>query len=436
MNKIEELIEKFCPEGVEYKTLEELGEFYSGLSGKSKSDFTNGNAKFATYMNIYSNPSFDVNIEDRVKVSADENQNKIEYGDILFTGSSETPDECGMSSVVTNKINEPIYLNSFCFGFRFNEPNKYVPDYMKHIFRCNNLRNQIAKTASGVTRFNVSKERFKKVSIPVPPLPIQEAIVKILDNFSSLTAELQAELQARKSQYEFYRNKLLAFDREDADTSSLQSDVSSSSLQNGNNPNTQNTQGNCRVTTTIRKPRKVKWMRLGDACFLKSGKGIPASEINDTKDNINRFECYGANGLRGYVNHYSNDGFFPIIGRQGALCGNVCFASGKFYATEHAVLVSNKENFNSRFLFHLLTKMDLNQYKSQGAQPGLSVEKLNELSIPIPSIEEQGRIANILDHFDALINDISTGLPAEIAARQQQYEYYRDKLLTFKRKEA
>src|SRR5574344_2441150 len=430
MNKVEELIEKFCPEGVEYKTLGEVCEFQNGFAFKS-SLFKQQGFAIIRITNIHDNivDFNDLKYFDSDDYDTDLTPFQINKNDILVAMSGATTGKFGLSA-----YEGKAFLNQRVGKFKPNL-NILLNKYLFHFLLTKS--NEVYLMAGGGAQPNLSSnELMSKISIPIPPLPIQEAIVKILDNFSSLTAELQAELQARKSQYEFYRNQLLTFDREDADPSGFQSDGSASSLKESKHLNTTNTQGNPRVTTTIRKPRKVKWMRLGDACFLKSGKGIPASEINDTKDNINRFECYGANGLRGYVNHYSNDGFFPIIGRQGALCGNVCFASGKFYATEHAVLVSNKENFNSRFLFHLLTKMDLNQYKSQGAQPGLSVEKLNELSIPIPSIEEQERIAKILDRFDTLINDISTGLPAEITARQQQYEYYRDKLLTFKRKEA
>ena len=118
MSKISDLIAKLCPNGVEYKSLGELGEFYTGLSGKGKDDFKDGNAKFITYMNVYSNPGLKVDVEDRVKIAAGERQNTIEKGDVLFTGSSETPDECGMSSVLLDDPKEPLYLNSFCFGFR------------------------------------------------------------------------------------------------------------------------------------------------------------------------------------------------------------------------------------------------------------------------------------------------------------------------------
>ena len=166
---------------------------------------------------------------------------------------------------------------------------------------------------------------------------------------------------------------------------------------------------------------------------MKAGKSIAASEISENADNDNKYVCYGANGARGYVKMKSHNGNYPIIGRQGALCGNVSFASGEFYATEHAVVVEPGKEYDARFLYHLLISANLNQYKTAGAQPGLSVARLEQVELPVPSIEEQRRIVSILDRFDTLCNDITTGLPAEIAARQKQYEYYRDKLLTFRK---
>lgn len=211
MNKIDKLIKELCPNGVEWKELGEIGTLYGGLSGKSKKDFENGNAKFVTYMNVFSNISINTDIDSFVKIGENENQNTIELGDVIFTGSSETPDECGMSSVLTEEVEEPLYLNSFCFGFRLNDKNLLLPDFSKYLFREEKIRKQIIKTANGVTRFNISKKRFEKILIPLPPLPIQEEIVRILDKFTALEAELQAELEARRKQYEYYREKLLTF---------------------------------------------------------------------------------------------------------------------------------------------------------------------------------------------------------------------------------
>ena len=99
MSRLNELIQQYCPDGVEYKKLGELGVFYGGLSGKTKEDFKDGNAKFISYKNVFYNLSLNIDTDERVKIEEGEKQNTIQYGDILFTGSSETPDECGMSSV-------------------------------------------------------------------------------------------------------------------------------------------------------------------------------------------------------------------------------------------------------------------------------------------------------------------------------------------------
>lgn len=207
MSKLQELINKLCPNGVEFKPLREIGDFFGGLTGKSKEDFIDGNARFISYMNVYSNPALKLDLPDFVKINDGEKQNVVQYGDILFTGSSETPNECGMSSVVTTKPSEPLYLNSFCFGFRLIDINTFNLDFLKHLLRSYEVRSQIAKTANGVTRFNISKKLFANIMIPVPPIEVQEEIVRILDSFS----DYAAELQARKQQYEYYRNLLLTF---------------------------------------------------------------------------------------------------------------------------------------------------------------------------------------------------------------------------------
>ena len=187
MSKIEELIEKLCPNGVEYKTLDELGNFLSGLTGKAKNDFKAGNANFITYMNVYKNPNINLYDREKVKIYPNEKQNKLEYCDVIFTGSSETQDECAISSVVTQKPQGDYYLNSFCFIWRVEDKRIFEPNFLKHLFRSESLRKQLIKTASGVTRFNVSKIKMAKIEVPIPPLEVQQEIVRILDNFTELT---------------------------------------------------------------------------------------------------------------------------------------------------------------------------------------------------------------------------------------------------------
>ena len=169
---------------VEWKEISSLGEYFGGLTGKTKKDFENGNAKFITYMNVFLNPSLDVNTVGMVHINERERQNKVQKGDVLFSGSSETPDEAGMSCVVTDDLEGDYYMNSFCFGLRLNNPEQFNLHYFKHILRSYNIRKAISKTANGVTRFNISKASFGKVQIPIPSLSEQNRIVGILDTFT------------------------------------------------------------------------------------------------------------------------------------------------------------------------------------------------------------------------------------------------------------
>ena len=172
-------------------------------------------------------------------------------------------------------------------------------------------------------------------------------------------------------------------------------------------------------------------MLMSEVFEMRAGKTIKASEISECPTDDYPYPCYGGNGRRGYVGVFNNDGDKVLIGRQGALCGNVCFVTNEFYATEHAIVVTDKYGCVSRYIYHILKQMNLNQYKTTGAQPGLSVSRLEQIRIPIPPPVEQKRIVSILDKFDVLVHDLSQGLPAEVAAVQEQYEYYRNKLLSF-----
>ncbi|EMG99546.1 restriction endonuclease subunit S, partial [Helicobacter pylori] len=177
MNKIELLLQTLAPKGVGFRKLGDIGEFYSGLVGKSKKSFSQGNKFYVPYINVFNNPQLDLNALESVQIGDKEKQNTIQLGDVLFTGSSENLEDCAMSCVVTQKIEEDIYLNSFCFGFRFFDKNLFNPSFLKHFLRDYNFRKNISKVANGVTRFNVSKQLLLKITIPIPPLEIQQEIV-------------------------------------------------------------------------------------------------------------------------------------------------------------------------------------------------------------------------------------------------------------------
>jgi len=410
MSRIYDLIKHLCPDGIEFNQLGQLGFFYGGLSGKNKNDFQNGNAKFITYMNIYSNIAVNTNVKTFVRVDKKENQNKIELGDVLFTGSSETPDECGMSSVLTEEVSEPLYLNSFCFGFRLNDKKLFLPHFLKYLFRAAEIRKQIAQTASGVTRFNVSKKRFEKISIPIPPIEIQNEIVNTLDLFTKLEAELEAELEARKMQFTYYRDTLLSFEG-----------------------------------------KEVEWKTLGEIGEFTRGKRFVKTDmITEGVPCIHYGEMY---------THYkiwakeSRSFLAPALAAKlrVAKTGDVIIVAagetiediglGVAWLGEEDIVIhdacfayshSMHPNYVSHFLQTDIFHSQIKRHISSGKISAINAAGLSKAKIPVPPIEEQKRIASILDKFHVLINDISVGLPAEIEARRKQYEYYRNRLLTFK----
>ena len=388
MSKIDELIKERCPNGVKYKTLGELGKFYGGLTGKSKDDFRDGNAIFITYKNVYSNPALEIFPEDRVKISDGEKQHTLQYGDIIFTGSSETPQECGFSSVVTSKPEEKLYLNSFCFFFRLDDVSAFYPDFTKHLFRSSTLRRQIIKTASGVTRFNVSKKLMEKVKVPIIPIEIQKEIAGMLNSMSELEAELEAELTKRKQQYEHYRDHLLSFE---------------------------NIAG---------EGGQVEWLALEEIAKIKNGSGY--KEFGDGP-----YPVYGTGGIMTRVDRYAYDKPSVLIPRKGSL-DRVYFVEEPFWNVDTIFYTEiDEQKIIPKYFYYFLSNKHLEELNQAAGVPSLTQTVLNKIKVPVPSLKVQERIVYVLDNFDAVCNDLNIGLPAEIEARQKQYEYYRDRLLSF-----
>ena len=379
---------------VEWKPLGEVADIYGGLTGKSKSDFEHGNALFVSYKNIYNN--YEVNSQElsKVKVSETEQQHKIEYGDILFTGSSETAEEVAYSSAVTTHFNEAVYLNSFSFGVRFHKDIELIPEFSKHLFRGSYMRKQLAKTASGVTRFNVSKTRFKKILIPIPPLSVQRKLVEILDKFT----ELEAELDCRKRQYEYYRNKLLAFDM---------------------------------LNTPPEKLNNVTVIPLEKLCSVLRGKRLTKRELYDKGDYP---VFHGGIDPIGYYSKPNREAHSTMIINVGASAGTVGYSSREFWSSDGCFCFSHNESLNQRYLYYVLQCMEgsIKAKVRKAGIPTLDNKVIAKIKIPIPPLSEQQRIVSILDKFDTLTSSISEGLPKEIELRRKQYEYYREQLLSFR----
>lgn len=364
MSRIDDLIAQHCPRGVEYKP---LGDIVKNLDSQRR-PVTRSDRSAGQY------PYYGANgVQDFV-------DGYLFDGTFLLVGEDGSvvqPD----GAPVVNWAEGKIWVNNHAHVLASNGDGcdlRFLYFFLSTI----NVRPYV----TGGTQPKLNQGNLNKIPVPVPPIEVQREIVRILDHFT----ELEAELEARRRQYHHYRQTLLTFGSD------------------------------------------VQRVPLGKVLNLRAGKFIAASDISPVQNDGNPFPCYGGNGIRGFVERASHQGAFALIGRQGALCGNVKRIRGRFYATEHAVVVRPSDGINIDWAFHLLDFMNLNQYATKSAQPGLAVGTLDGISIPVPPLEEQERVANILDSLDALVNDLSIGLPAELAARRKQYEHYRDRLLTFK----
>lgn len=411
MTKIEDMIKDLCPNGIEWKELGEVSTFYGGLTGKKKSDFEDGNAKYVTYKNIFGNIQVEQKLLETVQVDVDENQNSIKYGDILITGSSESKDEAGMSSSVTFVPDEPIYLNSFSFGIRFNGDFEMIPEFSKYLFRSRTFRKQIEKTASGVTRYNVSKASFKKIKVPVVPLDIQEKIVQILDKFTDYVTELTSELTLRQKQYSFYRDKLLSFEDEIYQVEWK----------------TLGEVAECLAGATPKTSNSLYWEN-GTIPWMSSGE-VNKSFVYDTEKKITQ-EGYDSCSTK----IVPKETVVIALAGQGKTRGTVAITKIELCTNQSLCSIVPKDDVNSHYLYYYL-KGQYQKFRDissgEGTRGGLNLKMVRNFRIPVPSLDIQSRIVQVLDNFDTVCNDLNIGLPKEIELRQKQYEYFRDKLLTF-----
>ena len=299
---------------------------------------------------------------------------------------------------------------------------------------------------------------IEKLQIPIPypnnlkkSLEIQQEIVRILDSFSMLTAELQAELQARKSQYEYYRNQLLAYPMEESDQSSLRSNRSATSIQNSDNPTRQLSISNPHTGNSVLQPwGKVEWNTLGEIFNIKNGYTpsksnqkywengtIPWFRMEDIRENGRVL-----NKSIQYVNSCAIKGgkLFPansIIVATSATIGEHALITVPFLSNQRFTNLSLKKEYTNKFIIKFLFYYGfvLDEWCKNnitvGNFAGVDMIGFKKFLIPIPSLEEQERIVSILDKFDTLTTSLTEGLPKEIELRQKQYEYYRNMLLSF-----
>lgn len=428
MSEIEKLIQEHCPDGVPFKKLGEIATCFSGATpSKTRKDYwENGTIN---WMN-----SGEVNLG---RVYSTENKITIEGFNscstkmvplhtvvIALAGQGKTRGTVAITEteLCTNQ--------SLCAIVTNDSVNDYfLLHYLKGQY------SELRRISSGDgTRGGLNQEMIRNFEVPVPPLVIQNKIVEILDNFTSLTAELEAELEARKRQYEYYRNLLLTFNP-----------VANGAVTGGEQ------QIGDGFTPPI-KSLNIRYLSLGEMGTFIRGGGL--QKIDFTTDG---FPCihygqihtfyktyayetisYTSNELAAKLKHakYGDliiattsedvDGCCKAVAWLG---GNEVAISGDSYIFRH--------NQNPKYISYLFQTDMFLKYKRMAATgtkvTRVSGDSMKKFVFPIPPLDEQERIVAILDSFETLVNDLTAGLPAEIEARRKQYEYYRNKLLTFKK---
>ena len=382
MSKLEELIQQYCPDGVEYVRFVDYANVLYGCPFNA-AQFTN-DSSYIPLIRIRDVLSGKASTYYKGEYSHDY---IIKKGDILV----------GMDGNFNLGIWDDIdglLCQRVCKLYTKDETrllNGFIRHYMKPVFR------QIEEGTPGGSVKHLSAKAINSIHIPLPPLPVQEEIVRILDNFT----ELQAELQKRKLQYNYYLDNLLNFNR-----------------------------GGYQA--------EVRWMKMNDIAKLSRGRVISKDYL---QNNAGIYPVYSSqtanNGELGQINTYDYNGNYLTWTTDGAYAGTIFKRKGCFNITNVCGLIAlTSELVNLDYLYYWL-KITAPSYVYKGmGNSKLMSNVMESILIPIIPLSEQQRIVSILDRFDRLTNDLTAGLPAEIAKRRQQYEYYRDKLLTFKRKAA
>ena len=370
MSKLEELIAELCPDGVEYVKLKEVAQISAG--GDLPKKYAKGQ-KVPTEQYPY--PIYSNGTEGGALYGFTDSY-KIEKEAVTISARGTI----GYHEVRAGKFTPIVRLITM-----IADESKITTKFLHYAMYVAGIEG----VTTGIPSLTVPM--LEKFTIPLPPLPVQSEIVRILDNFTELTAELTVELTARKKQYGYYRKQLLTFGDD----------------------------------TPI--------MQVGSLCDVYTGGEAPEDCIKgNVKDIEHPYPVWG-NGkdIYGYASSYRIDKDAVVISSIGANTGAVYFREAFFTPIIRLkVIIPKTSNLNMRYLFHALSAVKI--VSKSSSVPNMNANEIKKIVIAYPPVAQQERIADILDRFDTLCNDITDGIPAEIEARTKQYEYYRDKLLTFK----
>ncbi len=413
MSKIDKLIQQYCPDGVEFVRLSSVCDIKGriGFRGYTKNDqVPEGEGALSL------SP---INIQNGLVVydkgtfitweKYEESPEIMTYnGDIIFCKTASV----GKVALVKN-LPYKATINPQLVVLKNIKCN---PSYLAYCLKTEYFQRKVVHLAGVGSVPNISQKVMGEIEVPLPPLPIQEEIVRILDAYSEKQIELQKELQeehiTRQQQYQYYRDKLLSFE--------------------GRND--------------------VEWKKLGEVASIKTGRRFVRTDIKESGvpcfhyGDIYTYYGLTATKTKGYLDAelasklrfaQPNDVVVVCAGENDWDLGIGVAWLGDEPAVVHDACCILHHSQNPRYISHYLRThnyhLQMKRYAKNGKISSLPSSGLSEALIPIPSLEEQERIASILDRFDSLVNDLSKAIPAEVEARKQQYEYYRDEILTFKR---
>ncbi len=396
------MLREMCPDGVEYKPLGEVGKFFRG-SGLLKKDFVDEGLPCIHYGQIHTR--FRISTDSTISFVTPELWSRLHHaasGDLLIATTSE--DDAAVAKATAWLGEGEVAVGGDLHIFR----HVLDPKYVSHFFSSTHFQNQKSKFISGAKVRRISSTNLSKIRIPVPPIEIQHEIALILDKFVKLEAELEAELEARRKQYCLLLERFMAFDPS-VEWSTVR-EVCSTTFSGGTP----------RVTESSFFDGDIPWLRTKEVNF---------ADIRKTEKTIT------AKGLANSSAKWvpPNSVIIAISG-AGATRGRVAINKIALTTNQHCcALIPNR--VNESFLYYwLVHSYDEIRSRGRGNRSDLTLRIVNDFPVPVPPQKEQESIVRALNQLNALLNDLDSGLPAEIAARRQQYEYYRDKLLTLPQK--
>ncbi|GAA7194583.1 restriction endonuclease subunit S [Helicobacter pylori] len=410
MHKIEKLLQTLAPKGVEFRKIKDIATFRRGSFPQPYTEpkWYGGDNSMPFIQVIDFADTMQLNEKSKQSISklAQPRSVFVPKGTIIVTLQGTigkvaiTQYDAYVDRTIAIFTSYLVNINKKFFAYTLHQKFEIEKEY-----------------ARGSTLKTITKEEFSDFLIPIPPLEVQQEIVKILDAFTELNTELNTELKARKKQYQYYQNMLLDF--------------------NGINLNHKDAKMSTktypkRLKTLLQTlaPKGVEFRKLGEVCDFQKGKSITKKAVTLGKVPV----ISGGRQPAYYHNEANRSGETIAISSSGVYAGYVSYWDIPVFLADSFSVSPKQKTLMPKYLFHYLTTQQdvIHATKSTGGIPHVYSKDLQNFLIPIPPLEVQQEIVKILDQFSILTTDLLAGIPAEIKARKKQYEYYREKLLTFK----